>query len=139
MLNYVISKSGDSTLQYFDLKNGVLKVIIYINELDLNLNLRIRSRRIACEAFSNFVDIDRTCYIKLLPLNNLLNSERHRYMPARSFNDFMKECKNHLNLAYGMEISDESYYFSLRNMPPLLTYIIDKLSTDMEWDLTDQV
>jgi len=134
-LNEIVERSGDSKLYDCTFTNGILTLRLEMDELDSMLLLNIKTKIIDCMNLHELSDIEKTCRIELIRISDELEIENGYYTAEKPFPKFMKSCKNGFNLAYGMKATEEAYLLSIVGYNRLVTCVIDKINSDLKWEL----
>lgn len=134
-IDEIVERSGDSVLCDCTFSNGVLTLHLEMEELDSILLLRVQTKKMDCMNINKLSDIEKNCRIELVRVSDKLEVENGYYVAEKSFSRFMKSCKNGFNLAYGMKSNDEAYLLNIIGYIRLVTCVIEKISSDLKWEL----
>jgi hypothetical protein len=134
-LDYIIGRSGDSTLISCNYTEGIFSLLFKIDELGFELLLKIKTNIFHCENLKEEDDIGRTCLISLEKLNEFINTNNGFYVPPDSFGQVMKESKRRYNLCYGIKASDKTFFLQARGYYNLASCIINNIDEDIDYEI----
>lgn len=124
------AKSGDSILDFYEFRNGALRIDLKVDELDIDLRIHILTHVVrAIEIPSGF---RATCRIELTELENNLGTQNGFYIPSSDFGKMMNEAKLGLSYAYGEKSQEVKWLFTLVGFRPLISCLVKDLQ-DITW------
>jgi len=129
-LDYIIKNSGDSSLESYKYSEGVLILIINLNDIDNRILIKIKTDSMSFNNsfLYNEKELYRTCRIEIQELSNALQIENGIYVPSKLFGKLMNEKRLNFHLAYGEKNNNVNYIFSLVGYERLVSCLISDLS-----------
>lgn len=124
-LEDLIKKSGDSELIDFSYLNGKLLITLELYQLDVKVRFHIHTGTLYSRPEVLIMPIsDRTCYIKLVRLNDVLDKINGFYMAPAELEDLIKDGKAGINLAYGKRDNTAKYLFQIRSAQVIIACLV---------------
>lgn len=127
-IDELIAHSGDSKLKKYHYDNENLSITIEIDDLNLDVKMKIPTNKLSIDMLQKNDDILKTCYIEISLIKDFLDVKNGIYTPSNDFGKMMREVKLDLNLAYGLRETEFKYILSLVGYSRLISCIVaDKL------------
>lgn len=129
-LDDIIKNSGDSSLESYKYSEGVLILIINLNDIENKILFKIKTDSMS---FNNSFlykeeELYRTCRIEIQELSNALQIENGIYIPSKLFGKLMNEKRLNFHLAYGEKTNNVNYIFTLVGYERFVSCLISDLS-----------
>ncbi|MBF9240003.1 hypothetical protein I2I05_21615 [Hymenobacter sp. BT683] len=111
----VVSNSGDSVLESYTYADGRLQLVLVLGENDQKIALTLPTNDLAFAgaALANQAGFDRTCFLALEDLSQVLAVENGVYVPAPDFGMLMQQTRANYHLAYGRKAAEWTHLLSL--------------------------
>ena len=132
----ILELSGDANLISFCFENGELniKLKLLMNEPE-TLQLYIKTLRFENESSVDVIEMQLPLFIDLVTIGDRLSTEKGYYVPNPSFQAFMKECRNGLNLVYGLKADPNLRLLHIRGSIRYISCIVENIESDIRWEL----
>jgi len=129
--------SGETEIESVTYSGGVLKLKCYFNDLDVDVNLEIKTKRLYCTEITGCEGEDGLFGYGRFKFEDLsvLNTLNGFYVPDPDFGKFMKECRKTLNLVYGKR-EKSCELLLLKSAAPLISCVVDSVD-DVTFRIVD--
>jgi hypothetical protein len=128
-LDKFIEESAESFLYNYEYSDGLLSLYVETEQVE-KFSLDINTSLISFNVPKENSRAQRTFYIELIDLSEVLPSNNGVYIPSFDFPKLMAEKRQNLNLAYGLRFKEFKYLISLKGSSVLCSAIL-KVKSDV--------
>lgn len=131
----LVNISGDSTLLDYKYQSSILELILELDELDEDFELKIKTNIVRAILPKQAKPIFYTCRLELLNLSEQLSQQNGYYIPHSNFGQMKRQVNTGVSLAYGLNINEAKWCLNVIGYERLISCIVNNLKTDITYSI----